>query len=322
MKSSKLANSVLTPCVLGCDVSKDKVDFFNAMTGESFTVANKKKELTKALKAQGTIRLAVCEATGEYENTLLAALVALKAPAHRADPQKAYHFAKSRHSYKKTDKIDAESLAAYGMERGDELALWVPPAAHQIELKKLAHYRQTLVDMRANLRKLASSPGADKTVKELNKKTIDHLKGMIAKVEEKINSLLARHDDLAKKAKIIQSVKGCGNITAIILLAFMPELGTITGKQAASLCGLAPRVNQSGGKDGRRFIKGGRKPARNGLFMVGLCASKYNLDLKEFYDRLVKKGKKRIQAVVAVARKLIVILNAMIRDSKLAHETN
>ena len=322
MKSVKLANPVSTPSVLGCDVSKDKVDFFNAMTGESFTVANKTKDLTKALKSQCPIQLAVCEATGEYENTLLAVLVALKIPAHRADPQKAHYFAKSRHAHKKTDKIDAESLAAYGIERGGELALWVPPSAHQVELKKLTHYRQTLVDTRANLKKLASAPGANNTVKELNKQTIDHLNNMIAKVEDKINSLLAKHDDLAKKAKIIQSVKGCGKMTAITLVALFPELGTITGKQASSLCGLAPRVNQSGHKDRRRFIKGGRNPIRIALFMAGLSASHHNLILSKFYDRLVKNGKKRIQAVIAVARKLIVILNAMIRDQGLAQATN
>ena len=142
------------------------------------------------------------------------------------------------------------------------------------------------------------------------------LQAQIKALDKRADALLAASQALKQKVGIMRSVKGVGSRTAITLLAAMPELGALTRRQAASLAGCAPHPDDTGKSSRHRSISGGRSVVRKALYMAALSAARFNPDLKEFYDRLIKKGKKPLVALAAVMRKLITILNAKLRDAQ------
>ena len=142
-------------------------------------------------------------------------------------------------------------------------------------------------------------------------------KTQIEATEQQLEELTENSEALQEKIEVLTAVKGVGQVTAVNLLVAMPELGQLSGKQVASLAGLAPFPRDSGKKKGYRRTRGGRVEVRNALYMAALSAARYNNDIKIFYNRLIKNGKRPLQALIAVARKLLVILNAKLRDSAL-----
>lgn len=298
---------------LGCDVSKESVTFHDSKSGQAHTIANEAAKLKIFLKAFGGETLAVCEATGGYEATLLRVLDKAEIPAHRADAVKVKAFIRSFGIMGKSDAIDARALSDYGRERHDRLKRWDEPDAKRLHLQALAERRSDLVAMRQAEKNRLKAPGI-KHIAASVRQVITMLDRQILKLETDIKKLVAGSETLSRTVETMTSLKGVGNVTAINLCAFMPELGAMTRRQAAALAGLAPHPNQSGNADNYRRVRGGRPQIRRVLFMATLVATRYDPLIKAFYNRLLENGKKPIVAITAAMRKIITILNARVRE--------
>jgi transposase len=298
---------------IGCDVGKASITVFDTASGQARTIPNRLPDLRRLARGLGPECLVVCEATGGYETRLLDAVLAAGVPAHRADARKVKAFIRSFGTLGKSDAIDAEALARYGAERHASLARWQPPDPVREELQALVLTRIDLVRMRqAQVNRLAA-PGAA-AVAGVLRAVLREIVAQLRAIEARIAALLRRHPVLARQAAVLNGIRGVGAVTAAALLALMPELGHVSGKQAAALAGVAPHPHESGQRVGYRRTRGGRPEVKRSLFMAALTASQGEGALAEAYRRLVARGKKPIVAITAVMRKLVVVANARIRD--------
>jgi transposase len=298
---------------IGCDVGKASITVFDTASGQARTIPNRLPDLRRLARGLGPECLVVCEATGGYETRLLDAVLAAGVPAHRADARKVKAFIRSFGTLGKSDAIDAEALARYGAERHASLARWQPPDPVREELQALVLTRIDLVRMRqAQVNRLAA-PGAA-AVAGVLRAVLREIVAQLRAIEARIAALLRRHPVLARQAAVLNGIRGVGAVTAAALLALMPELGHVSGKQAAALAGVAPHPHESGQRVGYRRTRGGRPEVKRSLFMAALTASQGEGALAEAYRRLVARGKKPIVAITAIMRKLVVVANARIRD--------
>jgi transposase len=301
--------------VIGCDVGKAKIIVFDTLTGRTSEVANEPEALAAFVQQFGSECLVVCEATGGYERNLLIAAAGAGVPAHRADARKVKAFIRSLGRIAKTDAIDARGLARYGQERHQDLAPWQPAADVLEELRTLVRLRRQLVGYRTALTNQLKAPGgkaAKARLQSLIDTTAEHIRG----IEADLDTLVERDLKIAKRVEIITKIPGCGLLTAIGIAALIPEIGTTTKRRITSLAGLAPHPCDSGEHHGYRHTRGGRPEVKQILFMAAMAARNHNPDLKAFYTRLVKNGKKPLVAITALMRKLITIINARIRDAE------
>ncbi len=298
---------------IGCDVGKASITVFDTASGQARTIPNRLPDLRRLARGLGPECLVVCEATGGYETRLLDAVLAAGVPAHRADARKVKAFIRSFGTLGKSDAIDAEALARYGAERHASLARWQPPDPVREELQALVLTRIDLVRMRqAQVNRLAA-PGAA-AVAGVLRAVLREIVAQLRAIEARIAALLRQHPVLARQAAVLNGIRGVGAVTAAALLALMPELGHVSGKQAAALAGVAPHPHESGQRVGYRRTRGGRPEVKRSLFMAALTASQGEGALAEAYRRLVARGKKPIVAITVVMRKLVVVANARIRD--------
>jgi transposase len=298
---------------LGIDVSKDTVTLFDTVSGRTLTLANNKRALRAALKAYVGRGLAICEATGGYEDKLLAVLFDLGIPAHRADAAKVKAYIRSFGNPAKTDAIDAAWLARYGLDRDATLARWQPSDPSQEQIEALVARRNDLVAIRAQERNRLQSPRSHLIAADL-KSHIRNLDKRIAAIEQQTEALIRASKAMADRAKTLRSVPGIGRVLAPMLLAMMPELGSVNRRQAASLAGCAPHPRDSGKTNQYRSTKGGRRQLRPALFIAAMAASRGNNQLAEAYKALLKSGKPKRLALVAIMRRIITIANARLRD--------
>ncbi|QGZ36984.1 IS110 family transposase [Stappia indica] len=307
--------------VVGIDVSKLTLAVCSApgntartvaSTGAS-TVANTARAIRKLVAGLPSGTLIVCEPTGGHEALLLAELAAAGIACHRADTLKARAFARSFGRLAKTDAIDAALLAAYGQERWRHLPLHRPADRTQAQLAALVARRHDLMAIRGAELNRAKSPGCT-LVSASCRSLVRTLDRQIETIDTAIAGLCAQCTLLARRIALYRSLPGVGPRTAISLAAAMPELGTMTGKQAASLAGLAPHPNDSGTLKGYRKTRGGRPQIRSILFMAALSAARCKGPLRPVFQRLIANGKKPIVALTALMRKIVVILNARMRD--------
>lgn len=263
--------------------------------------------------------LIVCEATGGYERHVLGAAAALSIPLHRAHGVRTRYFARYL-GLAKTDPIDARMLAAYGRDTPD-LRLYAPPLPQETDLRALRGRRDELKSMRrmeANRLEHAHHPRVAVSIKA-------HLRAMdkeLRQIEEAINDLIKFSPDMAAKAKLMQSLKGVGPATATACLAYLPELGSFTKGQVARITGLAPIANDSGKASMPRHIAGGRAVMRQSLYMAAVVAIQCNPTIAAYADSLKRRGKPAKLVITAVMRKIIIILNAIIRDGTPAKPQN
>lgn len=255
----------------------------------------------------------VLEATGGYENNLLKSLLKANSAVHRAHPLQAKHFIRSLGKRAKTDRLDALALARYGAERHQDLLLATERSESEEQFKTLLSRRDDLIAMRTQETNRFKSPAYASEKKHI-KRVIDVLNDELKQLEIRMKAIISDSHELQKRKKVLLSMSGIGDTVANTLLGFLPELGKVTGKVIASLVGLAPHARDSGTLQGYRRTGGGRANIRKVLFLAALSASVHDKKLKEFYQRLLNKGKKPIVAIIAVARKLLVIANAKIRD--------
>lgn len=304
-----------TEVFVGIDVSKDKVDV--ACRGPArFTpvferTAPDLAELADELR-RANVRRVLLEASGGYERDVLDALHAVQLEIYLVQPLRARSFARSLGKYAKTDAIDAAVLAHMAEVAVDSDLPWQPREDDVERLRALVQRRDHLVTHIDAETKRLRAARLD-VVRSSIRRVLDVLNDEKRALEEQMTCLAERSDSIATRLQELMSVDGVGMVTATVLLAEVPELGTLSRNQAASLLGVAPITRESGKWSGHRYTAGGRKRARGALYMAALAATRWNAHLKAFYDRLVARGKPKKLALVAVMRKLIIHLNARMR---------
>lgn len=298
---------------IGCDVGKSHIVVFDSGSGRTVSLLNQPAALAAWAARLEPGCLVVCEATGGYEAALLIAVTAAGLCAHRADARKVKAFIRSFGTLGKTDAIDACALARYGRERHAQLALWRPGDVERDRLQALVTTRADLVAARQACLNRLAAPGSEHIQAHLQP-LLACLTGQITAIETEIDAVIGAHPPLREAARTLRAIAGIGPTTTAILLALMPELGRLNRRQAAALAGLAPHPRQSGTIDAYRRTRGGRPQVKRAMFMAALSAVRYNTSLKAFFERLVANGKKKLVAITAVMRKLIVICNAKLRN--------
>lgn len=261
--------------------------------------------------------LCVLETTGGYEMRLLLTLCDLGIAVHRANTRKVKRFIQSYGNEAKTDQLDAKALALYAYERGSRLELFTPQSTQSLALFELVQRRRDLKQMLVAEKNRHQAPRAD-IIKTSCNAVIDVLKEQIGEMTSEINALIDSDSVLKDKKEILKTIPGIGDVVANDLLVLLPELGALTRRKIASLAGLAPRANDSGLFSGYRCVNHGRSGIKPILFMAAMAARNSNSSLKTFYNQLVESGKKKMVALTALMRKIIVIANARIRDLILA----
>jgi transposase len=299
--------------VVGVDISKKHLDVAFGSSDEAglrleYTTQGVSVLVERLQEVQPEI--IVLESTGGLEKPLMVALSQAGLPVARIQPQRIRYFAKSLGVLAKTDRLDARVLAHYG-EAVHPSASSLPTEEQQL-LAGLVARRTQLIEMRvAERNRLPTMPEA---LQSSIQEHITWLGEEIARLEGKIDDLIAASPEMQAKSEIMESAGGIGRIAAATFLARVPELGQVTRKQIAALVGLAPFNKDSGRHRGKRAIYGGRADVRKVLYMATLSAIRCNPVIREFYQRLVKAGKPRKVAIVAAMRKLLTILNAMVRS--------
>jgi len=299
---------------VGIDVSKDRLDLAVLEEKRIEQYANTTrgiKELVKEIKELKPA-LIVVEVTGGYERAVLKALFEAGLRVARVSGYRARQFARAKGLLAKTDPLDAMNLADYGKH--------VQPRIYEAKSEqgqrlagKLARRRQLGEMVQAEKNRLRLAYG---DVGSSIERVIKFLQSEMKQLDEEIRAYLDAHPKFLEQEQLLRSVKAVGPVTAATLLAELPELGKLDGKQIASLVGLAP-INQDSGKRSRYRKTGkGRPSVRNVLYMAALTGTRYNPVIKKQYDGLVARGKIKKVAITACMRKLLVILNAMMRDQE------
>jgi transposase len=301
--------------IVGIDVSSDRLDVAVLPSGDAFRVGNDHggvDELTKRLAAVHPHVVAL-EATGGFENLAAAGLAAAGFAVIVINPAQVRAYANAVGKKAKTDAIDAVLIAAF--VQATKPAIRPLPDAQTQELSELVTRRRQIVQMitaEENRSRMVTAKQPRKSIKRL----LVALRRELESLETDLDDHIRNSPVWRVREALMTSVPGVGTGTARTLLAELPELGRLDRRQIAALAGLAPWTRQSGKWKGKSFIGGGRAKVRAALFMAALVASRFNPVLKTFRDRLVAAGKPKIVAIVAVMRKLLTILNAIIRDQK------
>lgn len=298
---------------VGIDVSKRTLDVCILPDKEYFTVENARSAIAKLSRrlAKYDAQRIVVEATGSLHIALINTLVQEQLPVVVVNPRDVRNFAKASGRLAKTDRIDAYTLAEFGQKMKPQLR---PIPTKQLQhLRALNSRRQQLIDMLT-----AEKNRLQDAHRSMHKQIRTHIKWL----QKRIDSISADIDKTIRltplwrqKDTILQSVKGVGPVTSHKLIGALPELGTINNKTIAALAGLAPMACDSGAMRGKRHIKGGRAVVRRALYMAVLSAARFNPVIAPYYQKLLLRGKPKKVAQTACARKLLVILNAMVRDN-------
>jgi len=300
-------------CCIGIDVSKATLDIASLPTGESWTVTNDDlglAELTPRLVALTPV-LVVLEATGGFETLAAVTLAKAGLPVAVVNPRQVRDFAKALGRLAKTDALDAGILAEFAQRVRPEPRP-LPDEAAQL-LDGLLTRRRQLVDMlTAEKNRLGFARGPVK--RDINRH-IRWLEKRLQHVDGDLEAAIAASPLYQAKADLLRSVPGVGPITTLTLIATLPELGQLSRHQIAALVGVAPLNRDSGTLRGKRMVWGGRAPVRAVLYMAALVGIKHNPVLRQFYERLRAAGKPFKVAVTACMRKLLTILNAMLRQN-------
>ncbi len=299
---------------VGIDVSKDRLDVHAHPSGEIFAVARNGEglaQLVVRLQALAPALVAV-EATGGFETVVAASLAAARLPVVVVNPAQVRHYAQALGKRAKTDPIDAAVIARFIAATRPDVRI-LPDEATQLLADLVARRRQIVEMMAAEGQR---ERRADRRLKKSIARLRKALETELAELDAEIDDHVRGSPVWVEKEDLLASVPGVGPVIARTLIAEMPELGSLDRRQIAALAGLAPWTRQSGQWKGKSFIGGGRKSVRSILFLGALTAARHNPTLKAFRDRLVAVGKPKMVALVAVARKLLTILNAILRDKQ------
>ncbi|GBC59350.1 transposase [Desulfonema ishimotonii] len=295
---------------IGIDISKNTFDVHCLADGSDHHIDYTEKNIRDTVRhfVSAKPELIVMEATGGYEIPLAEELFAAGLPVAIVNPKRIRDFAKAIGQTAKTDRIDARVIARFG-------ATLQPPATdapdkNVVRIRVLTARKRQLKKMRT-AEKNRTEHSRDEFTAQSLQTVINTLNAQIAAVDEQVRTLIPASPELKQKAEIIQSFPGIGEKTAAALVTDMPELGTLSRRQAAALTGTAPINRDSGQFRGKRMTGGGRCEVRTMLYMPTLAAIRHNPVIRSYYNRLVSGGKEKMVAVVACMRKIIVIINCM-----------
>lgn len=303
------------PRLVGIDVAKTHLDLHLLPDGRAWRIAYTPAALASLIDdlAASRVELVVMEASGGYERPCADLLAGAGLAVSVINPRQIRRFAGALGRLAKTDAVDAALIADYGMRM-------CPAARHRPDpdrshLAALVARRRQLVAMTAVERQRADPDHLDDTVAGDIAHHLRFLEHRLDEIEQHIAALIAAHPVWSRLTRDFQTVKGVGPQTATALITQMPELGTIGRRQIAALAGLAPVNRDSGTSRGRRFVQGGRTQIKTTLYLAALSAARFNPTLKIFYQRLRANGKPPKAALIAVARKLLTILNAVAKQT-------
>ena len=302
---------------VGVDVSKATLDLYRPDTNELFKIENSDEaigHLCSQLEKKKRQLMVVMEGTGGYEYLLLKHLAIHKIEAAVINPRRIRDFAKGIGLDAKTDPIDARVISKYA-----EVVVPKPMATksdHELKHSALVSRRNQLLEL-INQENNRLKQSWDDDAKQSIRDVLEVLKKQLKSVDSLLSKMLAKDTCNKRKIEILQSVKGIGAVTVSTLIAELPELGKLNRGEVAKLVGVAPINRDSGKKSGKRFIGGGRGQVRRVLYMATLVAIRHNASIKAFYQHLKSKGKESKVAIVACMRKLITILNLLIKTDQL-----
>lgn len=302
---------------IGIDVSKAHLDVAVHVPAQGWRVENSDSSIaTLVLQFQALQpTLIVLEASGGFELLLVAALAAAHLPVVVTNPRRVRNFARATGRLAKTDQLDAQLLAHFAAALRPEVRRL--PNEQEAHLTALLTRRRQIVDM------LTVEQNRWHTVRPAMRSDItEHLEWLrtkLAKLDAEIDDFIQGSPLWSDTDALLQSVPGVGPVTASTIVALLPELGQLNRQEIAALVGLAPIAKESGKKQGKRHIFGGRRAVRSALYMAALSATKFNPVIKAFYQRLLAQGKPKKVALTACMRKLLVILNAMVRSQQPWH---
>jgi transposase len=300
---------------VGIDVSKDRLDVAVRPGGEVFTVERNASGVDRLIDRMRTLSpdIVALEATGGFETVVAASLAAAALPVVVINPAQIRAFARAVGQRAKTDPIDAAVIAHFAEATKPQVRP-LPDEATRLLADLVARRRQIIemIGAESQRQKRITMPRLRKSISRV----IDMLKKELTELDGDIDDAVRGSPAWREKEDLLASVPGVGPIISRTLIADLPELGTLGRKQIAALAGLAPFTRQSGQWHGKSFIGGGRASVRTALFMGAMVATRHNPVLKAFFDRLIAAGKPKMVALIAVARKLLTILNAIVRDKR------
>ncbi len=300
--------------VIGCDVSKARLDIFNNGTDRFCAINNNSKDISNWLNDLDDKKvLVVFEATGGYDRCLMLCLEDRGISYSRVNPARARDFARASGVLAKTDRLDAKVLADMGVRM--DLQPDAVSSPERVEIAELSTRRDQLVEFRKQDRtraKLIAGGQARCSIEH----HISWLDKEITNLDEAIAEKIKASKQVGKQIRLLTSIPGIGPIAATVLVAMLPELGTRTRRSIAALSGLAPINHDSGKHRGKRRIRGGRRRVREALYMAALSASHSYPRFRDFYQHRLKTNPRAKVALIALARKILVIANAIIREQK------
>jgi transposase len=304
----------MTEHTIGVDISKSHLDAFRLEDGAAHRFENSASGFRAFQKWLGKAQVAriVFEPTGAYHKAFEAKF-GEAFPLVKVNPLQARRFAEAHGTRAKTDAVDARMLARMGV--AFDLVPQKPCSIEARTLRDLHVARTGLIKDRTRLRNRAQTQDIA-VLKRQTKARLAQVERQIVELDTEIAALIEAREVTARSRDILCSMPGVGPVTAAAVLTLLPELGTLERKQVASLAGLAPLTRQSGQWQGKAFIRGGRKPLRDALYMPALVAMRFNPDLKAKYENLRAAGKPAKVAIVAVMRKLIEMANALVKADR------
>ena len=303
--------------ILGVDVSKDKLDITLSSNGEHYEIKNSKAGIKSFMKnrvkSTEQLELVVFEATGGYEKELHCYLMDVVIPYHKAHPSRVHAFCRAKGYFAKTDKIDSEALMRYGQQ--DDIGPDEGTDKNQLKIQELSSRRTQLKDMIVKEKLRSNHTYLDNQISRSIKRNIKQLGKELELVTKKLEEAINSNEVLSDIVALLQTVKGVGKEVAMILVTDLPELGKLNREQISALVGVAPQNKDSGKRRGYRAISKGRFYVRKALYMAALVAARYNPRMRDIYNKLVEKGKLKKVALVAVMRKMIIMMNAMVKNN-------
>jgi transposase len=306
---------MLNETFIGIDISKEQLDVHVLPKAVHFTCQNDASgiEFLVSRLQEENPALIIMEASGGHEITLAAELGAAGLPLAIVNPRQVRDFARGIGKLAKTDAIDAFVLARFGETNRPEPQ--PIPTDEQKQIKELVTRRRQLVALRVSEKHRIHSARSTR-VQQSIRTVLATIAGELEAIDRDIDDLIRNSPVWREKEQLLRTFKGVGPVTARIVVAKLPELGKVDRQEIACLVGLAPLNKDSGKMRGKRMITGGRKEVRDALYMAAVCAIRHNKLMKPFYERLTKAGKAYKVAIVACMRKMLVILNAMVRENQ------
>jgi transposase len=306
-----MSQNTMTTIYSGLDIAKQNLQLH--LAGRSHDLPNTPaghRRLLKLLTHHNSVHL-VCEATGGYEREVVAALQQADLPVSVLNPARVRHFARATGQRAKTDPIDAALLAEYG--RTLQPKPTAPRTEQEQQLAELVRRRVQLLELLVAQRQQAERLTLP-VLRRQAQSLVRRLERDLEQIEAQLRELRTQAIALDQRVQKLEAITGVGTLTALGVLAELPELGTLNRRQVAALAGLAPHPRESGQWHGRRSIGGGRSQVRRALYMAALVAARANRPLKKFYQRLRTAGKPAKIALTAVMRKLIVLMNHILKN--------